>query len=234
MVKIGVILPTTSRGRTWEKPEYSYLYKFFQSFKKTLSKEHTYVFYVAYDYDDAFYLAHIPVFQTFGFEIRFVASHEEKGWVTRLWNMLAKMAYEDGCEYIFQCGDDIFFHAKGWVQACIDTLRAVGNVGLTGPRTMENAVILTQAFVHRTHLDIFGYFFPEEIKNWYCDDWINAIYPKTWLKSKYTCGNVGGKERYTIAREGKLFLLQFAQRDKEKVMAYMASKKIETSPAVVG
>jgi hypothetical protein len=78
-------------------------------------------------------------------------------------------------------------------------------------------VILTQAMVHRTHLDIFGYFFPEEIKNWYCDDWLNAMYPKTWLKSKYVCSNSGGKERYSIYREGKEKLFEIAQRDSKKV-----------------
>ena len=49
------------------------------------------------------------------------------------------------------------------------------NIGLTGPIN-NNSSILTQAFVSRRHMLIFGWFFPEEIKNWYCDDWYNIIY----------------------------------------------------------
>lgn len=217
MVKIGIILPTTSKDRQWEKPEYSYLFKFFQSFKKTCCKEHTYVFYIAYDADDPFYIEHNGFFKTLGFDIKFYISQEEKGWVTKLWNILAKLAYDDGCEYIYQCGDDILFLQKGWVNESINVLKKNNNIGITGPLTVNNLVILTQVMVHRTHLDIFGYFFPEEIKNWYCDDWINAMYPKTWLKSKYACSNSGGKERYSIFREGKEKLFEIAQRDVQKV-----------------
>lgn len=36
------------------------------------------------------------------------------------------------------------------------------NLGVTGPYDINNPRILTHAFVHRTHLDIFeGHFFPE-------------------------------------------------------------------------
>ena len=226
-MKIGILVPTSSKDRSWEKPEYSYLYKFFQSCKKTFCKEHTYVFYIAYDFDDPFYLKHAEFFTNLGLDIRFTVSKEEKGWVTRLWNILASQAFHDGCDYLFQCGDDIFFHQKGWVSASIEALQHANNLGVTGPKTEENAVILTQAFVHRTHIEIFGFFFPEEIKNWWCDDWINAIYPKNWLKAKYTCGNLGGKERYTIARDGKYFLPECVKRDMQRVAEYK-QKKLKT------
>ena len=47
---------------------------------------------------------------------------------------------------------------------------------------------------------IFGWFFPEEIKNWYCDDWYNIIYkPYHFFPlTKHVCYNNGGEPRYNI------------------------------------
>ena len=76
------------------------------------------------------------------------------------------------------------------------------NIGLTGPITIDgNIYILTQCFVHRTHIDIFNFFYPEEITNWYCDNWINDLYSDLIYKlpiDNYSCSNSGGGERYTI------------------------------------
>jgi hypothetical protein len=37
-------------------------------------------------------------------------------------------------------------------------------------------VLLTHAFVHRTHLGIHGRFFPKAFKNWWSDNWITSVY----------------------------------------------------------
>ena len=51
-------------------------------------------------------------------------------------------------------------------------------------------------------IDIFNFFYPEEITNWYCDDWINDLYREGMTfklpLDKYTCSNLGGSERYSI------------------------------------
>jgi len=116
-----------------------------------------------------------------------------------MWNVLFKQSYEDGCDYFYQCGDDIVFHTKCWVNDCILKLKANKNIGLAGPINNNN-LILTQAFVSREHMEIFGWFFPEEIINWGCDDWYNHLYSPTMffpLKNHY-CTNDGGKPRYII------------------------------------
>ena len=33
-----------------------------------------------------------------------------------MWNHLFHNAYEDNCDYFFQCGDDIMFTTKNWVK----------------------------------------------------------------------------------------------------------------------
>ena len=44
------------------------------------------------------------------------------------------------------------------------------------PLDTNNARILTHAFVHRTHVELFGCFFPPAFKNWWSDDWISTVY----------------------------------------------------------
>jgi hypothetical protein len=151
----------------------------------------------------------------FQIPIEFIRVNIPKGHVTKIWNILAKKAYDDGYDYIYMCGDDITFHKKGWLEESMQQLQKHGNMGMTGPRnTNGNTHILTQCLVHRTHMDIFGFFFPEEIKNWYCDDWINGVYPRMRIADIYTCFNSGGEPRYTI-EDAKELCKILVKRDKE-------------------
>ena len=93
----------------------------------------------------------------------------------RHWNIIFLKAYQDSCDYFYQCGDDINFKTSGWINDSISILEQHNNIGLTGPINNNN-YILTQAFVSRKHMEIFGYFFPENIINWGCDDWYNFVY----------------------------------------------------------
>lgn len=49
---------------------------------------------------------------------------------------------------------------------------------MTGPADVSNRRILTQSFVHRTHIEIFGVYFAEPFKNWWSDDWLTKVYGK--------------------------------------------------------
>ena len=111
-----------------------------------------------------------------------------------MWNVLFKKAYEDGCDYFYQCGDDICFKTEGWVNDCIKTLIKNRNIGLTGPIN-NNSSILTQAFVSRKHMEIFGWFFPKEIKNWCCDDWYNMVYYPKYLYPLKEQPNIPGSDK---------------------------------------
>ena len=45
-MKIGLLIPSTSKNRIWKKIEESYLYMYtMKSFLLTYDKEHTYIFY---------------------------------------------------------------------------------------------------------------------------------------------------------------------------------------------
>ena len=59
--------------------------------------------------------------------------------------------------------------------------------------------IQTQSFVSRKHMEIFGFYFPPEIKNWYCDDWMTNVYsPKYFYMIHCFVKNAGGTPRYEV------------------------------------
>jgi len=177
-----------------------------KTFLLTQDQEHTYHFYIGVDNDDIIFNSPDTkkflnnfnrIFKNvfFNFEVFNI----KKGYLTKMWNVLYTKAYNDSCDYFYQCGDDIIFCTKGWVNDSISILQQHNNIGLTGPYN-NNPHILTQAFVSRKHMDIFGYFFPENIFNWGCDDWYNYVYKPNHffpLKNHY-CSNEGGEPRYVI------------------------------------
>ena len=97
-----------------------------------------------------------------------------------LWNALAARAYEStgewslaslttvtrktssiggAIDYFYQTNDDIEFLTACWAEDFITALEnsnVAPNFGLVGPLDSNNERILTQSFVHRTHLEVFG------------------------------------------------------------------------------
>jgi len=220
MYSIGILIPTTTNGRDWKTMKDTYLYNYFmKSFLKTYCQNYNYTIYLGMDNSDKVYKKQEEREQLMRFlnimknvKIKIISVDEiQKGYVTKMWNKLFKEAYEDGCDYFYQCGDDIEFLDKGWVTKSIHALISNNNNGLTGPLDKKRIevggassspggkrFIQTQAFVSRKHYEHFGFFFPEEIKNWYCDDWITKLYfPKYFLilNNSYII-NSGGKPRY--------------------------------------
>lgn len=211
-MKIGCIIPATSKNRQWNSIEESYLYTTtLKTFVITYNKEHTYTFYIGIDTGDLIYdntenkqkLEHFCKIMR-NIDIKFICMDGiAKGHVTIMWNRLFEKAYSDGCDYFFQCGDDIEFKTKDWVNDCIETLQKSENIGLVGPIN-NNPRLLTQSFVSRKHMEFFGYYFPPEIVNWYCDDWINDVYKginKFYPLKNHLCNNIGGEPRYDINNE---------------------------------
>jgi len=222
-MKLGCIIPSTSKNRDWTTIEESYLYQItLKSFVLTYNKEHKYTFYIGIDRGDPIYdnIENKTKLQKFcsvmkNIEIEFIYMDGiTKGHLTVMWNHLFEKAYNDGCEYFFQCGDDIEFKTKNWVNDCIDTLQKSNNIGLVGPIN-NNPRILTQSFVSRKHMELFGYYFPPEIINWFCDDWINNVYKhinRFYPLHNHLCINVGGEPRYAINNEIYTSQEQFASK----------------------
>lgn len=96
-------------------------------------------------------------------------------------SQLILTAYTDGFDYFYQVNDDTVLESPNWAPLLISSLQknpVRSNLGVTGPRDANNEKIFTHSFVHRTHVDIFGYLFPPSFKNWWSDDWISTVYGK--------------------------------------------------------
>lgn len=211
-MKVAFLVPTTSRNRDWKTIEETYLYKYFlQSLPSTLSKQnYKYTVYLGIDHDDKLFNEEKikeklkELFKKVDLKTIYL-SGIEKGHVTEIWNRLFKKAYEEGNDYFYQCGDDIYFNSKynkrqlKWLDICIDKLKRNNNIGVTSPICWPNDKILTQTLVSRKHMEIFGFYFPKQIKNWWCDNWINAVYAPNhlYILKAYIVENRGGDPRYT-------------------------------------
>ena len=229
-MKIGFLIPSTSKNRDWQTLNDMYLYNItLKSFLTTYDNEHTNVFYIGIDRGDTFFRDEIlnKINRFIGImknvEIKFIYFNDniKPGHLTRMWNVLFKEAYNENCDYFYQCGDDIQFCNKGWVNECIKVLKNNNDIGMTSPIDIRNQLILTQSFVSRKHMEIFGCYFPEEIINWGCDDWINYVYrPKHFFPlNNHFCKNLGGTCRYTVDNNEEFF-------DNYKKNVYKLRKKI--------
>jgi hypothetical protein len=192
-----------------------------KTFLLTYDKEHEYVFYIGIDRGDRIYDSDkekseikrfVSIMKNVSLEFVYM-DDTKKGHLTRMWNILFKKAYDDGCEYFFQCGDDIYFKTRGWINDSVSVLKNHNNIGMTGPIN-NNPRILTQSFVSRKHMEFLGYYFPEEIINWFCDDWINELYKGIdyfFPLINHRCDNLGGNPRYDINNDEN-FLKDFQNK----------------------
>ena len=221
-MNIGIIIPTTTNNTNWKTIKETHLYNIFlKSFLHKMCPKYNYRIYLGIDSDDKIYSKKSEIDMILKFQevfknikIIFVDMKGiKKGWVTQMWNRLFKNAYDDGCKYFYQCGDDIHFFHNNWITQSIEILKKNNDIGLTGPLDKAwikscngdfSKYIHTQAFVSRKHMEIFGFFFPKAIKNWYCDNWITQVYLKSncfYRLDKYHILNLGGKPRYTVVNK---------------------------------
>jgi len=204
---VAILIPTTSKGRKWSSVTESYLVNnTLPSIITENSNKHNLCFYIGFDPDDKFYTSNVnqeairKLFTNFShvtFKF-FCFKNISKGHVTKMWNVLFKIAFNENNHYFLQCGDDIVYTGN-WIDMAIKMLQLHRNIGITGP-LCDNPFILTQSFVSRKHMQIFGCYFPEDIINWGCDDWICKVYkPKYFFPlMNYFAKNNGGFPRYDI------------------------------------
>lgn len=202
-IKIGIIIP--SRVNKCEKLEdFIFMNTMMPSYIKNMNnKDYEHNFYIGYDHND-------KCWQKFKNKIKkyfkknnlninyFVFNKSYKGHVSKMWSKLAELAVNDNNEYLYQLGDDIKIIDSNWESKFIDKLKSQNNIGVVGPLDTNNNKILTQSFVHKTHLQIFKTYFPKTIKNWFIDDWITKVYEDKMYKfENIKIHNSGGDERYT-------------------------------------
>ena len=245
-IKVALLIPSTTKDRPWKNIKETDLYKInLKSFLLSYDPEHTYTYYIGIDDDDPLYskeserkelLRFISVMKNVS--LQFVSMRGiNKGHLTVMWNRLFEKAYHEGNDYFYQCGDDIQFLNKGWVTQSIKLLRLYHNLGCTGPHDKLQHRVHTQSFVSRKHYEIFKFYFPPEIINWFCDDWMTKIYWKDLLYPLLDkwCMNCGGAPRYTSPRMNNTYEKQRALSDTliardRKRLAYILQQSKLTFP----
>ena len=205
MVKVAFCIPSTTNNRDeWLKAEDSYLWQILCTSLDRYTPQHDIKLFVGYDEDDRIYSI---ADERLKFKARFTKFKIEwfpmvnlKGKVTTIWNKLGEEALKQDYHYIKLLGDDIRMpNDIGWLGCMINKLKKNNNIGWSAGYS-NNDAIATQFLVHKTHYDIFNFFYPNEIPNWTCDDFLFQIYPekfRNWIRS-YPLLNVGGQPRYEI------------------------------------
>jgi hypothetical protein len=227
MPTLALTIPTTSHRTKWQKPEDSHLVTILlPSLRQTQDIDHEFRLYLGIDFDDKFYQnpecqeAIQRLYPEFSLKFMTMPPEIPKGHLTKMWNLLVTQAYHEGCDYFYLTGDDIRLTTPGWFKHAARLMKEHDDIGFTGPMNQNGKTsIITQTIVSRRHYEIFGYAFPEEIKNWYCDDWINLVYPTEYIyrMDEYHCYNLGGAERYKIVHAEKL-CQEVAMRDRSKLI----------------
>lgn len=163
------------------------------SFCATATRGFGYHFYIAHDHTDPFFETEgsHKLFTSLFYEmvarkcsrrlnvtLHFVEC-QHSGHPAWAQNDAMMAAYMDNMDYYYRVNDDTIMETTGWTEKFIDELGRFNppNVGVVGPWFREgNIVILTHDFVHRTHVDVFGFYYPRVFTDWFADDWITGVY----------------------------------------------------------
>jgi len=240
--RVALLIPATSRNCKYEKFYDTDLYNYtFRTFFETYDPQYKYTFYIGFDNDDKFYnrkmikASIINLIRKHNCDVKIKYYRGEKGNVVDIWNRLYKEAYNDN-DYFVQVGSDITFLNKGWVASAIQTLLLHDNYGVvglidTGRRNMNPSDrLFTQTIVSKRHMDIFGFYYPSELKNWFCDDWITDIYRQMDMAYEipFKIINLGGAPRYNIFGDRKL-CNELIVNNIDKIENYRVMKSVENN-----
>lgn len=183
-MKVAILVPVCSRNQTWSLLEDCFwIQHALPALTNTFSPDIEYSIYIGVDDDDAFFMEHRE--RLGGRVVILSGCQHAPAWA---WNRLFDVAVADGHDYFFQLGDDVVLETPNWTTRFIEVLQRNNNRGVVGPCNTENyngriasgkPGVIENAFVHRTHHELFGTFYPPEIRNWYCDDWITEVYKPT-------------------------------------------------------
>lgn len=241
MNQIAILIPVCSRNQGYTNFEDTSLFsKTIPFLSKTMESKYKYNVFVGIDDDDIFFLSIqkdiIDSFSNIGINVKIIILNNCQHAPATAWSVLAKTAYESNeiCyDYFFQIGDDVEILSKEWTTEFIKTLNNNSNVGVTGPISLINynerkskniQLIIENAFVHRTHLDIFEHFFDFRIKNWFCDNWITGIYNDlAYINTQMICTNNIRDNRYSIHQ---LDISPLVANGKQKVKDYIQNHHI--------
>jgi len=173
------IIPSTSRKMDYKDIEScSLVQNLYGSLEKLDIKNYTFV--IGIDDDDEFYNKNIDALKhrlPDNFKFHFLNNYD-KSYVCIV-NQLANIAIKEyNAEYIYVYADDLIVYQLDYIRDFVSWFKANKNLGLGWGVDQTNENICTHPFVHKTHVESLGFFYPSTIKNWYCDDWVTQVYQR--------------------------------------------------------
>ena len=229
-MKVAFLIPSTTNNRDeWKEAQDTYLWKILCESLEKYTPDHEIKLFIGYDDDDRIYsvaeerLKFRAKFMNY--KIEWFPQFHKKGKVTMIWNSLAYEALKQDYDYMKVLGDDIRMpNDKGWLGCMINKLKKNQNIGFSAGWS-NNDQIPTQFLIHKNHINIFDFVYPNEIPNWGCDNWMYDVYPekyRNWLKS-YPLLNVGGQPRYEI-QFSETYVAAIVRRYKPKFIKFLSEK----------
>ena len=229
-MKVAFLIPSTTNNRDeWKEAQDTYLWKILCESLDKYTPDHEIKLFIGYDDDDRIYsvaeerLKFRAKFMNY--KIEWFPQFHKKGKVTMIRNSLAYEALKQEYDYMKVLGDDIRMpNDKGWLGCMINKLKKNQNIGFSAGWS-NNDQIPTQFLIHKNHINIFDFVYPNEIPNWGCDNWMYDVYPekyRNWLKS-YPLLNVGGQPRYEI-QFSETFVAAIVRRYKPKFIKFLSEK----------
>jgi hypothetical protein len=213
MIPIAFLIPATTNQREWSDIMETDLYMFLcQSLEINPPQGVEITLMIGYDHDDKLYSVFEnrqkfrALFTQFKIEWHeYDASY--KGKPTWIWNSLGDIAINKGFEWMKALGSDIVIPKdRGWVCKMINDLKKTNKIGYSAGDSGNPNLPMTQFLIHKTHIQTFGWIFPPLIWNYFCDDFLNELYPKKYIhySPELKLLNLGGTPRYNPKQDRKL------------------------------
>ncbi|KAJ3149648.1 hypothetical protein HDU89_003701 [Geranomyces variabilis] len=217
LISIGMLTLTTHDIGQWEDsvPLTRFIPSIFETITDAEFEKYQYTVYIGFDEGDRFFddkeilpkiQSHLSVLAgNKAIAFRYIRMPFSKGWVTFLWNALFALAMRDGADYFMQVNDDLALTSPEWSSKFIDILSAHSGVGVTGPyEASRKGGMVSQAFVGRTHYQIFGRLYPSNLKDYFSDDWLSEVYaPDYYYVSNVTMSHHTVPIRYTACGDDR-------------------------------
>lgn len=141
-------------------------------------------------------------------------------------NDVMMQAYLDNITYFYRVNDDSSMTTRDWATKLVNRLKSYDPkfVGVTAPKHRGGAeTILTYDFVHKTHIDIWGFYYNRIFPDWYGDDWITKIYRPgrstqvNDVKLIHKTSTVGTRYKQTVSLNK--ILVQTIKRDIDNIFS---------------
>ena len=220
------------------------------SFCQTGSSGYDYHFYIAFDHSDIFMssaksrlwfeskvaeLVKMHCVGSFNVSLHLI-SCDHAGKPAWAQNDAMMQGYWDNMEYYFRLNDDARLDTPDWTEAFIKELdsRNPAGVGVVAPYHIGgNTRVYAYDFVHKTHIDIFGFYYPRVFPDWFADDWMTRLYPAPYSQQLRNVRviHMGVKSRYRGTPDNVQYLQSQLQQDKQTVNSWLSRRKNTTNSA---